>query len=105
MAESANRKKYTRKTPRIPESEKNLRPEKIWPQRYAVLGDKNAVANSAEKKKRKAGKRMPLKSRHTWRPRNIKSTSLNRAEAASLDAKPAIAGLSRAELIRTLISA
>ena len=48
---------------------------------------------------------MPLKSRHTWRPRNIKSTSLNRAEAASLDAKPAIAGLSRAELIRPLISA
>lgn len=44
---------------------------------------------------------MPLKSRHTWRPRNIKSTSLNRAEVASLDAKPAIAGLSRAELIRT----
>lgn len=48
---------------------------------------------------------MPLKSRHTWRPRNIKSTSLNRAESASLDAEPAIAGLSRAELIRTLISA
>ena len=47
---------------------------------------------------------MPLKSRHTWRPRNIKSTSLNRAEAASLDAKPAIAGLSRASLIRASIS-
>lgn len=67
-------------------------------------GIKMRLQTRQKKKKRKAGKRTPLKSRHTWRPRNIKSTSLNRAEVASLDAKPAIAGLSRASLIRASIS-
>ncbi len=39
-------------------------------------------------------------------PRNIKiNIAINRAEAAALDAKAAAAGLSRADLIRALISA
>lgn len=42
-------KKYTRKTPRIPKGGKPPF-RKIWPQRNAVLGDKNAVANSAGKR-------------------------------------------------------
>ena len=67
-------------------------------------GIKMRLQTRQKKKKRKAGKRTLLKSHHTGRPRNIKSTSLNRAEAASFDAKPAIAGLSRAGLIRASIS-
>lgn len=89
---------------RAKKNEKNPAPKKSGRGRGAPLGNKNALGNSAGKGKPKLGSGRHARGAILGDPRNIKSTSFNRAEAASLDAKPAIAGLSRASLIRASIS-
>lgn len=85
-------------------TEKNPAPKKSGRGRGAPLGNKNALGNSSRK-----GKTNPNAGRKPAAPgdpRNIKiNIAINRAEAAALDAKAAAAGLSRADLIRALISA
>lgn len=74
--------------------------------RGAPLGNKNGIGNAAGKGKPKPGSGRHAKGAIFGDPRNIKiNIAINSAEAAALDAKAAVAGLSRADLIRALISA
>lgn len=91
---------------RAPKKEKNPAPKKSGRGRGAPLGNKNALGNSAGKGKPKLGSGRHARGAILGDPRNIKiNIAINRAEAAALDAKAAAAGLSRADLIRMLISA
>lgn len=91
------------KMPRAKKTEKNPAPKKSGrggarPGAGAPKGNKNAKGH---KRPQTAG-RQPAA---PGDPRNIKiNIAINRAEAALLDAKAATAGLSRADLIRALIS-
>ena len=70
--------------------------------RGAPLGNKNGAGNKGRQRPSGAGR----KPAQVGDPRNIKiNIAINNAEAAALDAKAAAAGLSRADLIRALISA
>ena len=74
--------------------------------RGAPLGNKNGLGNAAGKGKPKPGSGRHAKGAIFGDPRNIKiNIAINSAEAAAIDAKAAAAGLSRADLIRSLISA
>lgn len=91
---------------RAQKTEKNPAPKKSGRGRGAPLGNKNALGNSSRKGKPNPNAGNRALNAILGDPRNIKiNIAINRAEAAALDAKAAAAGLSRADLIRMLISA
>ena len=107
------RKKNQKRAPENPRPQKNKMTtapkknqkdaaQKSGRGRGAPLGNKNGAGNKGRQRPSGAGR----KPAQVGDPRNIKiNIAINNAEAAALDAKAAAAGLSRADLIRSLISA